>query len=94
LGTVTGFFGNQVTVPRFETVWTEEMKYLIVIEKTKTGFSAYSPDLEGCIAAGNTRSSVEKAMRDAIKFHLEGPKAEGYKVPKPYTYSSYVEVSA
>ena len=76
------------------TVWTEEMKYLIVIEKTKTGFSAYSPDLEGCIATGNTRSSVEKAMRESIKFHLEGLKVEGYKVPKPHSYSSYVEVSA
>ena len=70
------------------------MKYLIVIEKTKTGFSAYSPDLEGCVATGRTRKSLESTMRGAIAFHLEGLRAEGYKVPKPHTYSTYVEVSA
>ncbi len=70
------------------------MKYLIVIEETKTGFSAFSPDLEGCVATGKTRKSVEKTMRDAIAFHLQGLKAEGLKAPRPHTYSTYVEVSA
>lgn len=70
------------------------MKFLIVIEKTKTGFSAYSPDLPGCVATGRTRPQVERSMREAIEFHLEGLRAERMDVPKPRSYSSYVEVSA
>ncbi|MBN2491979.1 MAG: type II toxin-antitoxin system HicB family antitoxin [Planctomycetes bacterium] len=70
------------------------MKFLIVIEKTKRGFSAYSPDLQGCVATGATRKQVEKAMKDAIEFHLEGMRAERMKVPEPKSYSTYVEVSA
>ena len=70
------------------------MKYLIVIEKTKTGFSAYSPDLEGCVATGRTRSTVENEMRKAIAFHLEGLRAGGRRVPAPKAYSAYVDVPA
>ncbi len=70
------------------------MKYLIVIEQTRTGFSAYSPDLPGCVAAAGTREAVEQEMTDAIAFHLEGLKAEGLDVPAPNTSSSYVDVPA
>ena len=63
------------------------MKYLIVIEKTKTGYSAYSPDLEGCIATGATLEEVEKRMKEAIEFHLEGLREEGYEIPHSHTYS-------
>ncbi|MGD8372786.1 MAG: type II toxin-antitoxin system HicB family antitoxin [Syntrophobacterales bacterium] len=70
------------------------MKYLIVIETTETGYSAYSPDLEGCVATGSTRDEVEEAMREAIEFHLDGLKDEGYPIPTPHSYSTYVEVSA
>ena len=70
------------------------MKYLIVIEETKSGFSAYSPDLDGCVATGRNRRAVERTMREAIGFHLESLKAEGQQVPKPHTTSAYVEVSA
>jgi len=69
------------------------MKYLIVIEETSTGYSAYSPDLEGCVATGATREDVERSMREAIEFHLDGLREEGYEVPKPRTYSTYMEVS-
>lgn len=69
-------------------------KYLIVIEKTKSGFSAYSPDLLGCVATGKTKKSVEKRMMEAIEFHLEGLRAEGYKAPKPKSYSTYLEIAA
>jgi predicted RNase H-like HicB family nuclease len=69
-------------------------KYLVVIEKTRTGFSAFSPDLPGCVATGKTRRVVEKRMHDAIEFHLEGLKAEGQKVPKPQSYSTYLEIAA
>ena len=70
------------------------MKYLIVIEQTQTGFSAYSPDLPGCIATANTRDEVEREMKAAIAFHLHGLKAEGMAIPKPSSSSSYVEIPA
>jgi len=70
------------------------MRYLIVIEKTKTGYSAYSPDLPGCVATGRTRPGVEKTMREAIGFHLEGLRQEGYRVPSPHAYSTYVDIPA
>ena len=70
------------------------MKYLIVIEKTKTGYSAYSPDLDGCVATGATRDEVERAMHEAIDFHLEGLRQEGCDVPQPHSYSTYVDVPA
>jgi len=68
------------------------MKYLVVIEKTRTGFSAYSPDLAGCVATGRTQSAVERAMGKAIEFHIEGLRAEGHRVPQPRSYSTYVEL--
>ena len=70
------------------------MKYLIVIEQTTTGYSASSPDLPGCIATGSTRDDVEREMKDAIAFHLDGLKAEGMSIPRPSTSSSYVEIPA
>jgi predicted RNase H-like HicB family nuclease len=69
-------------------------KYLIVIEPTKTGFSAYSPDLPGCVSTGRTRGEVELNMREAITFHLDGLREEGQAVPEPRTYSAYVELPA
>lgn len=57
-------------------------KYLVIFEKTKTGFSAYSPDIPGCISTGRTKVEVEKNMYEAIQFHLEGLKEEGLKFPK------------
>jgi predicted RNase H-like HicB family nuclease len=70
------------------------MKYLVVIEPTETGYSAYSPDLPGCVSTGITQSDVEQNMREAIAFHLEGLKLEGLAVPQPTTSSAYVEIAA
>ena len=67
-------------------------RYLIVIEMTGTGFSAFSPDLPGCVTTGTTRSEVEANMRKAIEFHLDGMKEEGYPIPKPTTESAYLEI--
>ena len=67
-------------------------KYLIVIEETGTGFSAYSPDLPGCISTGASRGEVEENMRQAIAFHLDGLREEGELIPEPHTYSAYVEL--
>jgi len=58
------------------------MKYLVIIEETKTGYSAFSPDLPGCIAAGSSKEEVEKNMKEAIAFHLEGMVQEGLEVPQ------------
>jgi predicted RNase H-like HicB family nuclease len=67
-------------------------RYLIVMEETGTGFSAYSPDLDGCVATGRTREEVEREMQEAITFHLEGIAQNGDPIPEPHTYSAYVEV--
>ena len=68
-------------------------RYLIIIEETKTGYSAYSPDLDGCVATGAMREAVEKMMKEAIEFHLEGLRAENLPIPKPHCFSTYLEVS-
>src|SRR4029453_19532059 len=70
-----------------QAVWIEAMKYLIVIEQTATGYSAYSPDLPGCISTGSTRDDVESEMKDAIAFHLDGLGAGGMAIQKPTTSS-------
>ena len=70
------------------------MKYLIIIEKSETGYSAYSPDLSGCVSTGATPEETESNMREAIEFHIEGLKEEGYEIPEPSSRSSYVEIAA
>jgi predicted RNase H-like HicB family nuclease len=70
------------------------MRYLIVIEKSDTGYSAYSPDLPGCVSTGATREEAESNMREAISFHIEGMRDDGLEIPEPTSYSSYVEVAA
>ena len=73
-------------------------KYRIIIEKANTGYSAYSPDVPGCAATGRTKEEVETNIREAIQFHIDGLKQEGYEVPEPSTAptsdSSYVYVAA
>lgn len=69
-------------------------EYLIIVEKTETGFSAYSPDLPGCASTGASKEEVEANMREAVEFHLEGLRLEGEEVPEPQSYSAYVQVSA
>ena len=62
-------------------------KYLVVYEKTKTGYSAYAPDLPGVIATGKTKLIVEKNIFDALQFHLEGLKEEHFPIPKAHAES-------
>jgi predicted RNase H-like HicB family nuclease len=69
-------------------------RYLIVLEPTATGFSAYSPDLPGCVATGATQPEVEVRMREAIELHLEGLREDGEPVPAAQTIATYVEVAA
>jgi predicted RNase H-like HicB family nuclease len=70
------------------------MKYLVVVEKTSTGFSAYSPDLPGCVATAEPREQIEVEMVAAISFHVEGLRAEGMTVPPPQSSSVYLDVPA
>lgn len=69
-------------------------RYLIVVERTGTGYSAYTPDLPGCISTGRTRDEIETNMREAIEFHIEGLRMEGLSVPEPSSESAYVHVAA
>lgn len=62
-------------------------KFLIIIEKTNTGFSAYVPDLPGCIASGETKGETEQNMAEAIRFHIEGMELEGLPIPESSTES-------
>jgi len=70
------------------------MQYLSVIEQTETGYSAYSPDLAGCVSTGATRVEVEQNMREAVEFHLDGLKLEGLEIPRPTSSSDYIEGAA
>ena len=69
-------------------------KYLIVVEKTDTGYSAFSPDVPGCGSTGKTKEEVERNIHDALEFHLEGLRKEGFEIPEPSTYSSYIQIAA
>ena len=70
------------------------MKYLIIIEPTETGFSAYSPDLPGCVATGATKDETMKTMREAVDFHLDGLREEGLPIPPPSASMEFLEVQA
>ena len=69
-------------------------RYVVLIEPTETGFSAYSPDLPGCISTGRTPEEVEANMREAVSGHLEELREAGLPIPAPSTSASYVEVAA
>lgn len=70
------------------------MKYVVVYERTPSGWSAYVPDLPGCVAAGRTRTETERLIRDAIALHLEGLRAENEPIPEPSAWTETVEVPA
>jgi len=67
-------------------------KYLVIFEKTGDSYSAYSPDIPGCIATGSTRDEVGKNIREAISFHIEGLIKDGLPIPEPASFTEYVEV--
>ena len=69
-------------------------RYLIILEPTPAGYSAYSPDVPGCIATGASRPEAEEAMREAIAFHVDGLRADGQPIPEGGTAATYVEIAA
>ena len=70
------------------------VRYAVVIEKAIGNYSAYVPDLPGCIATGQTLSEVESEIGGAIAFHIEGMIEDGLPVPQPASQVEYVEVAA
>jgi predicted RNase H-like HicB family nuclease len=68
-------------------------KYLVIIEKAKGNYSAYSPDLPGCVATGLTIENTLSLIKEAIQFHIEGLKAEGLDIPAPSSRAKYIEIS-
>ena len=70
------------------------MRYAIVVEKAENNYSAYVPDLQGCVATGATIEEVEHEIRIAIEFHLEGIIEDGLPIPQPSSIVEYVEVAA
>lgn len=70
------------------------MRYAVVIENAGSNFSAYVPDLPGCVATGATVSETEIAISEAIAFHLKGLREDGTPVPPPSSRVEYVEVAA
>lgn len=67
------------------------MKYSVVFEKAPNNYCAYVPDLPGCVATGATREEVERNIREAIVFHLEGLRREGESIPEPASWTELVE---
>jgi predicted RNase H-like HicB family nuclease len=69
------------------------MRYVMIIEPGERNYSAYLPDLPGCIVTGTTIEEVRQRMREAIEIHLEGMRADGLPIPKPSTLADYVEAA-
>ena len=67
------------------------MRYAVVIEKAEGNYSAYVPDLPGCVATGASVADAEAEIREAIRFHIEGLQADGTPIPPPTTIADYVE---
>ena len=70
------------------------MRYAVVIEKAENNYSAYVPDLPGCVATGATVEETESQIREAIEFHLEGLRRDGAPIPQPASRVEYVDIAA
>jgi predicted RNase H-like HicB family nuclease len=68
------------------------MKYAVVIERTETGYSAYVPDLPGCVSVGRTRDEMDRNMREAIELYIDELREQGAAVPQPTTDAEYIAV--
>jgi len=70
------------------------MNYVVIYEKSSTGWAAYAPDLPGVVTTGQTREQVRELMQEAIEFHLDGMRDDGTPIPEPTTVAAYVELPA
>lgn len=95
-----GIFGDcrsnahliSVLIAHFPRLNRLKMKYLIIVEKAENNYSAYVPDLPGCIAVGDTVTEAEQMIAEAIEFHLESMREDSLIIPQPLISASYVEV--
>lgn len=69
-------------------------RFLIVIEKTKNNYSAYCPDLPGCVATGKTRQETELNMHEALEMHVQGMIEDKMPIPESVTFAEYIAVAA
>lgn len=67
-------------------------RFLVVIEKANGNYSAYLPDLPGCVATGNTREEVERNIHEAILLHIQGLKEDGLPIPESHSFAEYIAV--
>jgi predicted RNase H-like HicB family nuclease len=70
------------------------MRYAVVIEKAQGNYSAYVPDLPGCIATGETVAEVQQLIREAIELHIAGMREDGLSIPPPSSQVEYIQVAA
>ena len=70
------------------------MRYAIVIEKNSDNYSAYVPDLPGCVATADSFAAIKNEICDAIKFHIEGLLADGLEIPIPSSMIEYLDIAA
>jgi predicted RNase H-like HicB family nuclease len=68
-------------------------RFLVVIEKTKNNYSAYSPDLPGCVATGSTREEAEKNIYEAIEMHVQGLIEDNLPIPESESFAEYVAIA-
>ena len=99
--TIPGKLGDNLAPGTLNSIYKQAgwkqrmvMKYAVVIENAGTNFSAYVPDLPGCIATGQSIEETEQEIRFAIQFHLDGMKKDGLSIPKPTSAVEYIEVAA
>ncbi len=69
------------------------MKYAVIIEKGPNNYSAYVPDLPGCVSTGKTLEAVERNIKESIELHLKGLREEGLPIPEPSTHCQYIETA-
>ena len=77
---------------RIKGMMGDMRRYLVIFEKAKGNYSAYSPDIPDCIATGKTHEEAEKNIKEAISFHIEGLKEDGFPLPEPTSFTECVEV--
>ena len=73
-----------------DTITSDTLNYTVILERTRTGYSAYAPDLPGCVSVGGTREEIVEMMREAMEFHLESMIEDGDEIPE--LISSAVEI--
>ncbi len=76
-----------------DTVTTGTLNYTVILERSRTGYGAYAPDLPGCIAVGSTREETVASMREAMEFHLESMIEDGDEIPELISSAVEIEVS-